>query len=141
MLEYKQEWLGGRVEYVPAAYTSQRCNACGYTDKENRLSQSKFKCMQCGHEANADHNAALNILAAGHAVLVGEQRRTIACGPAPERHYFVPSSLCGSTDVTQKHGKQRTPPFVQGNQIRLCLCGKKHSRPRPLLRGMYIASR
>ncbi|MBL1353266.1 MAG: transposase, partial [Zetaproteobacteria bacterium] len=33
-----------------------------------RVSQSKFLCQQCGHSANADHNAALNILAAGHAV-------------------------------------------------------------------------
>ena len=29
--------------------------------KENRLSQEKFKCCNCGHEDNADHNAAINI--------------------------------------------------------------------------------
>jgi len=69
MLEYKQLWRGGRVEYVPAAYTSQRCSACGHTAKENRVSQSKFKCVECGYKANADFNAAKNILAAGHAVL------------------------------------------------------------------------
>ncbi len=68
MLEYKQAWRGGYVEYVPAAYTSQKCSVCGHTAKENRVSQSKFQCMQCGHAENADHNAAKNILAAGHAV-------------------------------------------------------------------------
>jgi len=69
MLEYKQAWHGGMVEYVPAAYTSQRCSYCGHTAKENRVSQSKFQCQQCGHAENADRNAAKNILAAGHAVL------------------------------------------------------------------------
>jgi len=68
MLEYKQRWRGGMVEYVPAAYTSQRCSQCQHTEKANRVSQSKFLCQACGHAANAGHNAALNILAAGHAV-------------------------------------------------------------------------
>ncbi|MBK5211634.1 MAG: transposase, partial [Coriobacteriia bacterium] len=36
---------------------------------ENRTSQAGFKCTACGHEANADVNAACNILAAGYAVL------------------------------------------------------------------------
>jgi len=72
MLEYKQAWTGGMVEYVPAPYTSQRCNKCSHTHAGNRVSQSKFKCVSCGHQDNADRNAALNILAAGHAV--------IACG-------------------------------------------------------------
>ena len=35
-------------------------------DKANRKTQSKFKCRYCGHEDNADVNAALNILAAGN---------------------------------------------------------------------------
>jgi len=68
MLEYKQAWRGGLVQYVPAPYTSQKCSMCGHTAKANRVSQSKFQCTQCGHAENADHNAAKNILAAGHAV-------------------------------------------------------------------------
>ncbi|HGN1543426.1 TPA: zinc ribbon domain-containing protein, partial [Proteus mirabilis] len=51
------------------AYTSQKCACCGHTAKENRQSQSKFECLECGYTANADINAARNILAAGHAVL------------------------------------------------------------------------
>jgi len=57
----------GRVERVPSAYTSQRCSACGHVDKSSRESQALFLCTACGHTANADVNAALNI-AAGHAV-------------------------------------------------------------------------
>lgn len=33
------------------------------TGKENRMSQSKFQCVQCGHTANADVHAAQNSLA------------------------------------------------------------------------------
>jgi putative transposase len=57
----------GRVEKVAAAYTSQRCSACGHVDKESRESQARFRCTACGYAANADVNAARNI-AAGHAV-------------------------------------------------------------------------
>lgn len=67
--EYKQLWRGGQVLAVPPAYTSQRCACCGHTARENRLSQSKFRCQVCGYTANADVNGARNILAAGHAVL------------------------------------------------------------------------
>ncbi|EPE2305256.1 RNA-guided endonuclease InsQ/TnpB family protein [Salmonella enterica subsp. enterica serovar Muenchen] len=68
-LEYKQFWRGGQVLAIPPAYTSQRCACCGHTAKENRLSQSRFECLECGYTENADINGARNILAAGHAVL------------------------------------------------------------------------
>lgn len=68
-LEYKQLWRGGQVLAIPPAYTSQRCACCGHTAKENRLSQSRFECLECGYTENADINGARNILAAGHAVL------------------------------------------------------------------------
>ncbi|MCW6569677.1 RNA-guided endonuclease InsQ/TnpB family protein, partial [Yersinia ruckeri] len=68
-LEYKQLWRGGQVLAIPPAYTSQRCASCGHTAKENRLSQSRFECLECGYTENADINGARNILAAGHAVL------------------------------------------------------------------------
>ncbi|WP_237149132.1 transposase, partial [Mycobacteroides abscessus] len=37
----------GRVEQVPAAYTSQRCSACGHVASENRKSQAVFACVAC----------------------------------------------------------------------------------------------
>jgi putative transposase len=58
----------GRLERVPAAYTSQRCSACGHIARENRKSQAVFACVACGAgPCNADVNAARNI-AAGRAV-------------------------------------------------------------------------
>jgi putative transposase len=58
----------GRLELVPAAYTSQRCSRCGHVALENRKSQAVFQCVACGAgRCNADVNAARNI-AAGRAV-------------------------------------------------------------------------
>jgi putative transposase len=58
----------GRVEQIPAAYTSQRCSACGHIAPENRKSQAVFECQACNAgRCNADVNAARNI-AAGRAV-------------------------------------------------------------------------
>lgn len=57
-----------QVVEVNPAFTSQRCATCAHTSKENRESQAVFRCTQCGHTANADVNAAINILAAGLAV-------------------------------------------------------------------------
>ncbi len=57
----------GRVEKIPAAYTSQTCSGCGHRHPESRESQSRFRCRACGLTVNADVNAARNI-AAGHAV-------------------------------------------------------------------------
>jgi putative transposase len=58
----------GRVEQIPAAYTSQRCSVCGHVAPGNRKSQAVFECEACAApRCNADVNAALNI-AAGRAV-------------------------------------------------------------------------
>ena len=51
---------------VPAPYTSQQCHKCGHTEKDNRKTQADFTCLSCGYSGNADHNAALNILAFGN---------------------------------------------------------------------------
>ncbi len=74
MLEYKQQWQGGLLVKINPRYTSQTCFNCKHVAKENRQTQSKFECVQCGYVANADVNAARNILAAGHAVLSAEGR-------------------------------------------------------------------
>ena len=64
-LKYKMEWSGGAVVEVAAAYSSQTCNICGAVDKNNRVSQSRFCCILCGHEEHADINAAKVLLSRG----------------------------------------------------------------------------
>jgi len=53
----------GRVEDVPAPYTSLRCSACGWIAKNSRKSQAEFVCVSCGFTCNADENAANNVAA------------------------------------------------------------------------------
>ena len=60
-IEYKAKIAGVPVALVNPAYSSQTCSKCGHCEKDNRLSQSDFKCLKCGYEANADFNAAVNI--------------------------------------------------------------------------------
>ena len=61
LLAYK---LAGEIIWVTAAYTSQRCNSCGYTCKKNR-DDREFMCERCSHTSHADRNAGSNIEAAG----------------------------------------------------------------------------
>ncbi|CAH2603624.1 transposase [Rhodovastum atsumiense] len=58
---YKAGCAGVPVCFVDPRNTSRACRACGCIDKRNRPTQATFKCVSCGHEAAADHNAALNI--------------------------------------------------------------------------------
>ena len=37
------------------------CPICGCIEDENRPTQEEFSCIECGHEENADLNAAVNI--------------------------------------------------------------------------------
>lgn len=63
---YKAEAAGVPVIFVDPRNTSRTCSACGHCDKANRKSQAQFLCLQCGLDANADANAALNIRARAH---------------------------------------------------------------------------
>jgi putative transposase len=58
----------GRVQQVAAAYTSQRCSACGHIAADSRQSQTAYRCVACAWTGNADYNAARNIVAAGQVV-------------------------------------------------------------------------
>ena len=58
---YKSKRVGVPVAFVDPRNTSRECRACGCIDKKNRPNQATFKCIGCGHEAQADINAALNI--------------------------------------------------------------------------------
>lgn len=80
-LDYKCRWYGSHAVKVSPAYSSQECSECGHVSAENRKTQDSFRCIRCGYEANADHNAArvikkrgLEILAAGHAVKACRER-------------------------------------------------------------------
>ena len=64
MIIYKVEERGGKVKLVNPKNTSRTCPKCGMVAAENRKREA-FKCVACGYEADADVNAAVNILTAG----------------------------------------------------------------------------
>jgi len=68
-LEYKTQWQGGLVVPVAPQNTSRKCPECGHVSRENRKSQAKFLCVECGFRANADFVSAVNIREAGLALL------------------------------------------------------------------------
>jgi putative transposase len=80
MLEYKCEWYGRDLMVVGRWYPSSKiCSACGRTAASLPLSVREWDCGSCGVRHDRDINAAVNVRAAGLAVL--------ACGAGirPER--------------------------------------------------------
>ena len=65
MIAYKVEERGGEFnDSVDPKNTSRTCPKCGMVAAENRRREA-FKCVACGYEADADVNAAVNILERG----------------------------------------------------------------------------
>ena len=71
-LDYKLAWNGGHLIAVPPKNTSRTCPCCGHISKDNRATQARFACVECGFEENADVVGAINVLRAGHARLACE---------------------------------------------------------------------
>lgn len=69
-LQYKGEWAGRSVvaidQFLPS---SKRCSCCGFTMQKMPLDVRKWHCPECGTDHDRDINAAINIKAAGLAVL------------------------------------------------------------------------
>ena len=66
-LDYKLAWKGGHLIAVPPRNTSRTCPCCGHVSADNRQTQARFACVECGFEENADVVGAINVLRAGHA--------------------------------------------------------------------------
>ncbi|MFL5807014.1 MAG: zinc ribbon domain-containing protein [Roseiflexaceae bacterium] len=77
-MAYKAQRAGVRVVAVDPRHTSQRCSACGHTERANRRSQAEFCCIVCGHTSPADYNAAINIERAA-------VNQPMVSNPAPRR--------------------------------------------------------
>lgn len=64
ILNEKAECAAREVVRVPPRFTSQTCAECGHRDPASREGPA-FCCTACGHVADADTNAARNVLRAG----------------------------------------------------------------------------
>ncbi len=89
-LEYKTAWRGGFFVAVPPQNTSRTCPCCSHISADNRRTQALFACIRCGHEANADHVGAINVLERG--------QRLLACGEPVQSGHSVKRE---PTEVTQ----------------------------------------
>jgi len=80
-LEYKAQLYGRQIVRVdPWFPSSKRCSTCGHKIKALPLSVRTWTCAPCGAVHDRDVNAALNILAAGQAVLArGGVGKTESC--------------------------------------------------------------
>lgn len=87
-LQYKMQWAGGELVEVPPQYTSQTCPCCGHTHKDNRRTQAKFACGQCGYENHADHVGAINVLTRAHEKLAAGYAVS-ACGEPVQSDHSV----------------------------------------------------
>jgi putative transposase len=68
ILRAKAEDAGRIWIEVDPRHTSDECERCAHTARENRVTQADFACQRCGHAAPADEHAARNILRAGLAL-------------------------------------------------------------------------
>ncbi|MFN7190976.1 MAG: zinc ribbon domain-containing protein, partial [Rhodospirillales bacterium] len=88
-----------RVVEVDSRFTSQICSECDHVDASSRLSQSEFRCVECGYEAHADVNAARNILKRGLAVVANETKTKPTGGG-------LPLAVCGDL-ANRRSAKQK----------------------------------
>jgi putative transposase len=66
MLAYKQAWRGGQLVEADRWYPSTRlCPECAAVDHAMTLADRRFNCG-CGHRADRDTNAAVNLARWGH---------------------------------------------------------------------------
>lgn len=85
-LAYKLHYMYNfKLMKVNPKNSSNKCSKCGHTHKENRKSQAKFVCMNCGFTCNADKNASYNISAAGQAAHDCKDDLLSACVSARKR--------------------------------------------------------
>jgi putative transposase len=69
-LEYKADWAGRQLVAIDQWYTSsKRCSGCGFVMESMPLNVRRWRCPKCAAEHDRDINAAINIKAAGLAVL------------------------------------------------------------------------
>ena len=70
--QYKARRAGKLCIEVPPHHSSQECSQCGFTHKDNRLSQAEFVCLSCKHTDNADRNASHVLVKRGVALILSD---------------------------------------------------------------------
>jgi putative transposase len=95
-LEYKTAWNGGFFLAVPPQNTSRTCPCCGHIAGENRPTQARFTCVECGHEQHADVVGAINILSRGMQSLRDQGQDTGEASPGRETAARIACEVSGA---------------------------------------------
>ena len=120
--EYKTVRERKLAVWVPAHGTSCTCIKCGDRHKENRLTQSQFKCRKCGESENADKHAAQYI-----AHITAHNIQFLVYALIWMQHRKV--SLSAGTAVFLLTGKKKTACISLSlggllGRVRSCIIGK-----------------
>ena len=102
------ERVGTRIELVPAAGTSQTCNACSCRHAKNRENQARFRCTSCGHTDNADANAARNVRDRGVATIRARMDASWTAGRQPSEGANASRKSDGQ-EQSRPHATPRPP--------------------------------
>lgn len=112
-LKYKQAWRGGYTATVPAPHTSQTCLVCGHKSKDNRHTQARFCCAECGFQGNADFVASVNVETRGQAGIFAQ----LSHDTSSELLAFSRGLVCGSVLLAQRRNqktvgsREALPPY------------------------------
>jgi putative transposase len=124
---YKQQWRGGQVVHASRWYPSTRtCSRCHTLGPALPLSQRIFSCQRCGHQADRDHNAAVNL------AVWGEQHHTQTRDPEVRGPETNASRGAGSgphpgVSETGPHDGGTPPPTPSGHGSRDAREGRCHT--------------
>ncbi len=96
LLNYKQTWRGGQLVQADRWYPSTRlCPACGTKNGDMTLADRVFTCG-CGHSADRDTNAAVNLARWGHI----HHHRETSPDPGPRSNVAGPQTPADGTALT-----------------------------------------
>jgi len=104
LLEEKADRYGRTVVKVSRWLPSTKtCSACGHLMARMPLKVRSWTCPSCGTTHDRDHNAAINILAAGQA----ERPNACGAGVSPPSREAVGDETGTTPDAAQPHGNPR----------------------------------
>jgi Transposase and inactivated derivatives len=95
-LEYKLQWQGGFLVPVPPQNMSRTCPSCGHVSADNRQTQARFVCVECGFEENADLVGAINILSRGMQLMRDEGQDTADASAGRETAARIACEVSGA---------------------------------------------
>ena len=118
-----------------AAQTLPACNCCGVRDPKSRRSQAEFHCAGCGYQANADHNAAINIADRGRYYLQTDSSATLEGNRRARRDGLTVPAAGRKTAPAAR----RAQPALTAGDSALSPPGPESSEP-PALPSLAISS-